>query len=357
MLGNLSCIDCLKCPPGQGLSPQCYSFVPYGTPIKCKQCEPGKTYSDADDISSCTSCGICSQHEKVTRNCTLTSNSQCGNGCSKGFYYEELTGDCKPCSICCSFLPRSNIRNSVKDGCKDMPFYKQCDNNVIGCQLPKCRDDQYLVVTRKKASAHCVDCKSCGAGTSLSPQCGSLVESIEDVKCIKCTPGKTFSDKSGKQPCKACSTCSVGQKELTPCNQTHDRVCGKCDKGFYSTNGTECKPCSACCNDKQDVRIPECVKQNMPRNKQCSYIQRSINVCQEQSSTRTIIQKNSSTSIILVIVMAVGIIIVTLAVVFLRFLKYRKNNGIPRSLSLAMLLPSMEEGEVLFHIFSHNDYM
>ena len=353
MFYNVSCKKCPSCPPGMGLTPQCGRFVNYGVEIQCTPCELGISYSPTYDIGSCQPCGICSDHENVKRNCSLTLNSQCEHGCSKGFYYEELTGDCKPCSFCCSFLPHSDESNSVKDGCKDMPFYKQCDANVISCQSPKCRDDQYLVVSREKASAHCVNCKSCKAGTSLTPRCGSLVESIDDVRCINCTLRETFSDKTGKQLCKACSTCSVGQKELTPCNLTHDRVCGKCAKGFYSTNGTECKPCSACCNDKQDVRSPECVKQNMPKNKQCSYTQRSITMCQEQSSDRTIIQHKSSISTILLIVMTVVIIIIILAMVATRYLKYCKNKGLPISQSYAVLLPSMEEGEVL--VLSYNN--
>ena len=139
-----------------------------------------------------------------------------------------------------------------------MPFYKKCDANAIGCQLPKCGEDQYLVVTQVQGSAHCVDCKTFRAGTSPFPPCGNGTR----IKS-KCSRGKTFSNKQGKQTCKACSTCSVGQKELTPFNLTHDRICGQCEKGFYGSKETGCKPCSACCNDKDDVRISEC--QNMAK--------------------------------------------------------------------------------------------
>ena len=82
----------------------------------------------------------------------------------------------------------------------------------------------------------------------------------------------TFSGKPTKQTCKKCSICSVGQRELTPCNLTHDRICGRCEKGFYGSNETGCKPCSACCNDKDDVRISDddvkCIKCSRGKEKQ-----------------------------------------------------------------------------------------
>ena len=351
---NVSCQNCPSCPPGMGLTPQCGSFVSYGENVYCEPCELGKSYSPKNDINSCLPCGICSDHENIKRNCSLTRNSQCEHGCGKGFYFEELTGDCKPCSFCYSYLPNCNIKNSVKEGCKDMPFYKQCDANAIGCQLPKCGEDQSLVVTQEKDSAQCVDCKICPAGTSPFPPCGNgtIIKSIDDIKCIKCSRGNTFSDKPSKQSCKTCSICSVGQKELTPCNLTHDRICGRCEKGFYGRKDTGCKPCSACCNDKYDVRIPEC--QNMAKNKHCSYTERSITVCLEQNSSKKTPPEKSPITIILLAV-TIGLlifVILTLSLVIIKRIKYRKNKRRQRTDSYAALLPSADEGKVLI-ITSH----
>ncbi|PFX19993.1 uncharacterized protein LOC111337445 isoform X2 [Stylophora pistillata] len=342
VFSNVSCHKCPSCPPGMGLTPQCGSFVSYGEKVKCGLCELGKSYSSTNDISSCQPCGICSDHENIKRNCSLTNNSQCKHGCGKGFYFEELTGDCKPCSFCYSYLPNCNKTNDLEDGCKDMPFYKQCDANEIGCQLPKCRKDQYLVVTQERDSAHCKECKTCPAGTSLFPPCGNgtIIGSIDDTKCIKCSRGKTFSNKPSKQTCKPCSTCSVGQKELTPCNLTHDRVCGQCEKGFYGSDDTGCKPCSACCNDKDDVRIPEC--QNMAKNKQCSYTDRSITVCREQNRHRKLSQENSPIVIILSTVSGALLIIMVILVIIKR-VKCRRSNRYQRSDSCAALLTPVEE--------------
>ena len=229
-----------------------------------------------------------------------------------------------------------------------MPYYKQCDTNEVDCQ-PKCKDDQYLVVTR--AGTFCKNCESCPSGYSLSPQCGSIVENTNDIKCAKCIAGKTFSEKPGKKQCSECSTCSVGQKELMPCNLTHDRVCGECDKGFYNANVSECKPCSACCNDDQDVRVTECVEQNMPKNKQCSFTQRAVNVCQQKSANTdtTIIQRDSPA--LLTLMIAVGVITaLTVLAIWKLYVKYRKYTRLPRSLSLAALLPSEQEGEILIYV-------
>ena len=339
VLGNLSCVDCPPCKPGYGLSPQCGDYVKYGTIIECEPCKLGITYSSKHGIESCLPCGICSDHQKVIAKCTLESNSKCNHSCSSGFYYEEMSGDCQACSWCCR-----DGRNIVKDQCKNMPFYKQCDANEMDRCQPKCQDDQYLVVTRN--ATYCKDCKNCPSGYSLSPQCGSIVENTGDIRCVKCIAGKTFSEKPGKKECSECSTCSVGQKELMPCNLTHDRVCGECDKGFYSANGTECKPCSACCNDDQDERVTECVEQNMPKNKQCSFTQRAVNVCQQKYAhrDRTIIQRESPALIIVMIVL--GVVITIPVMVIWKYLKNRKYKRLPRSQSLATLLQSgQEEGK------------
>ena len=343
MFKNVSCQKCPSCPPGMGLTPQCGGFVSYGEKVECESCELGKSYSPTYDISSCLPCGICSDHENVKRNCSLTRNSQCEHGCSKGFYFEELTGDCKPCSFCFLYLPNCTIENSLEKGCREMPFYKRCDANAIGCQLPKCREDQSLVVTQEKDSAHCVDCKICPAGTSPFPPCGTVIKSIDDVKCIKCSRGNTFSGKPTKQTCKKCSICSVGQRELTPCNLTHDRICGRCEKGFYGSNETGCKPCSACCNDKDDVRIPEC--QNMAKTKQCSYTERSITVCQEQNSNKRIPSEKSPIIIIFSTLATVLAVISTLVII--KYITYRRNNRRQRTDLYNALLPSTDEGKVL----------
>ena len=158
--------------------PQC------GTTIKdnqtknvCKPCVLGKTYSAHDDISSCEPCDTCSSHQTIAKNCTLDSDSQCNDTCSKGFYFEDLTGDCHTCSWCCS-----DGSNKVRSGCKDMPFYKQCDVNTAKNCKPKCQSDQY-VVPASKGGGHCENCDVCPPGKSPFPECGSVVENINSISC------------------------------------------------------------------------------------------------------------------------------------------------------------------------------
>ena len=124
--GNSTCPPCRACPPGFGLIRECDTRIKDNeTKNKFEPCVFGKTYSEDEDIGSCK-----------------PSGSQCKDTCSKGFYFEDLTGDCQPCSWCCS-----DGSNKVRSGCKEMPFYKQCDVNTAKNCKPKCQNGQYVVPT------------------------------------------------------------------------------------------------------------------------------------------------------------------------------------------------------------------
>ncbi|XP_068708512.1 uncharacterized protein [Montipora foliosa] len=176
--GILTCLTCHKCPAGFGLFPQCGARIK-DNEIKneCKPCLRGKTYSANDDISSCEPCDTCSNHQTIVKKCTLYSDSQCKDICAKGFYFEDLTGDCQPCTWCCR---DGNIK--VKSGCKEMPLYKQCDVNTAKNCKPKCQNDQYVVPGRK-GGGYCKDCEVCPPLTVRFPQCGSVVENINNISC------------------------------------------------------------------------------------------------------------------------------------------------------------------------------
>ena len=190
----------------------------------------------------------------------------------------------------------------MKSECEDMPYYKQCDANSE-CKQPKCQEGQYLVATKK--GGHC----------------------------------------------KACSKCSVGQKELIPCNLTSDTICGECDKGFYKDDANnECKPCSACCNDDKDVHVEKCAEQNMPENLQCSYTKRAISECQQKRNASPT-HPESKNSLVVFVAAGVAVGIVTLVPAFLYWrLKYRKYKRLSTSQSVALLL--QYEGEVYCHFHS-----
>ena len=295
--------------------PECGKQIKDGkTRNKCKPCELGKRYSARDGIGSCEPCGSCADHQTILKNCTLNSDSQCKDTCSKGFYFEGLTGDCQPCTWCCP-----DGSNKVRSGCKDMPFYKQCDVNTAKNCKPKCQDDQY-VVPGSKGGGYCVDCEVCLPGTAPFPECGSVVENINNISCRECIKGQTFSDNCGKSPCKPCTRCTIGEKEVLPCNQENDTVCSYCDKGFYSdNNSTECKPCSLCCNDDRDVLVEQCAEQKMPRRLQCSYIKREGSVCGHRRS-----EERKSISVPLMVVIVVVVTLTAVAVGFVVLYVCRK---------------------------------
>ena len=313
VLGNISCIDCPICPKGQGLSPDCGTYVPYGTHIECKNCLLGETYSERSGPDPCLPCGVCSDHQDIEKNCTLTSNAVCGKSCDKGFYYDDMTGDCQPCSWCCG-----NREDLVMKECKDkgMPSYKQCDvNQNIKCQ-PRCRNDQYIVVGAS-GKKKCVDCLKCPAGHGLTYECGSIINSSVIQTCKKCQLGMTFSERNDSGSCTPCSTCSVGQMEERSCGISKDRICGKCKKGFYKDLDLsgKCKQCSYCCGDTTDIKEKECVKQGMPTGQQCRYTLRSVEVCQKKDDKRTstaqrewIISAIASLSVFLFIVILTAVV-------------------------------------------------
>ena len=341
--GGLRCLKCLSCPPGFGLYPQCGDKIKQSElRIECQKCKLGKTYSSDNNIGSCQPCGACSVHQTVLKNCTLTNDSQCDVTCAKGFYYAQLTGDCQPCSWCCP-----DGSNEVEKQCKDMPPYKRCQvfDSMKSCK-PKCQTDQYVVPDTKSRGGHCIDCSDCPPGTSPFPECGSVVENTNNVNCRECVKGKTFSDKYGKSPCKPCTRCSFGQKELVPCNLTNDRVCGSnCDKGFYRDNtNTECKPCSACCNDGKDVLVKKCADQKMPNNLQC--INRSM--CPQQREQEPLTKESKR---LIPIFVAAGVIIVLsvslLMALYVRRLKLRRYKlELSTHQSLALLISPEDEGEI-----------
>ena len=314
--GNLTCLTCRSCPAGFGLFPPCGKRIKFNEmKNECKPCVLGKTYSAHEDISSCNPCGSCADHQTILKNCTLVSDSQCDDMCSKGFYFEDLTGDCQPCSWCCS-----DGSNKVRSGCKEMPFYKQCDVNTAKNCKPKCQSDQY-VVPGSKGGGHCENCDVCPPGTSPFPVCGSVVENINIIGCRVCIKGQTFSDNYGKSPCKPCTRCAIGQKEVLPCNWENDRMCSYCDKGFYSdNNSSKCKRCSVCCNNDEDVRVEQCAKQRMPKKSQCSYVKGRGSVC----AHRRIEDRKPISPVWLGVIVAVGIIVVVATIILVVLCWYRR---------------------------------
>ena len=172
-------MKCRTCRVGFGLVPQCNTRIKEkDTKNECKECQLGKTYSAHEDISSCEPCNTCSNHQIVAKKCTLYSDSQCNDTCTKGFYFDQdETGGCQPCTWCCA-----DGSNKARSGCKDMPFYKQCDANIENSCKPNCENDQY-VVPGSKGGGYCKNCEECPLGKLPFPECGSVVENINNISC------------------------------------------------------------------------------------------------------------------------------------------------------------------------------
>ena len=99
--GSIQCQDCLKCPPGEGLSVNCGEVITPSTPVQCKPCVLGETYSASLKAGACEDCGNCGEYRETTKACTVTSKAVCGR-CKSGAYAEGILGLCKPCSPCCN---------------------------------------------------------------------------------------------------------------------------------------------------------------------------------------------------------------------------------------------------------------
>ena len=88
----------------------------------------------------------------------------------------------------------------------------------------------------------------------------------------------------------------------------------------------------------------------MPKNKQCSFTQRAVNVCQKKRSDTdkdtAKIQRDSPA--LLIVMIALGVIAALTVLAIWKYVKYRKYMGLPRSQSLAPLLAyEQDEGEIL----------
>ncbi|XP_069842223.1 tumor necrosis factor receptor superfamily member 27 [Dendropsophus ebraccatus] len=104
-----NCVPCKQCGPGYELSEDCGN----GRESHCLPCRPGRYKDDRKhpNCLRCLNCAIINRSLKV--NCSLTSNSICGD-CLPGFYsktriegFRELQSECFPCT---AHTPRTEIQ-------------------------------------------------------------------------------------------------------------------------------------------------------------------------------------------------------------------------------------------------------
>ena len=155
----------------------------------------------------------------------------------------------------------------------------------IHCKPNSTSGDQYK----------CLECPYCFKGQEPSVPCGSSVPYGTPVHCVQCQLGETYSDRYGKEQCKACRVCFPGKAIKKNCTVSSNTECDdKCLRGYYKEQFIfGCHPCTECCNDEKDEIAEECVnskKKCKVRSMPCSRESKRSN------SSETVRLKVSTTS-------------------------------------------------------------
>ena len=121
----------IECPPGHGLSVQCGKSVPMNQPINCIPCIERVSYSDTNDYSVCKGCKHCGKNQKKSGNCTVAYDYTKCLGCKERYYWDIISNDCHPCSVCCG-------NNDHEKECENsgLPPNEQCQETHSDCSHP-----------------------------------------------------------------------------------------------------------------------------------------------------------------------------------------------------------------------------
>ena len=206
---NVTCINCLMCPPGMESSVSCGAVVmmPH-TELFCRYCSPGLTFSDMHNVYGCRPCSLCPLGAVVISKCSPTRDTVCST-------------------------------------------------------IKKCLPSQINIINGHTIT--CVGCFKCSVGMEPSIQCGSTSTSLSRQQCNSCKPG-TFSDSYGSEPCKPCRHCKKGVMVKQYCSSISNTVCSSCKPGYYFSDFLmSCVPCSMCCNDGKDLYPRECANEKVKK--------------------------------------------------------------------------------------------
>ncbi|XP_071502988.1 uncharacterized protein [Diadema antillarum] len=112
-----------------------------------------------------------------------------------------------------------------------------------------CMPNQFL----DRQMRSCVNCTTCYPGTYHESHilCGYGYGSADS--CAGCPPGK-YQDGVGHNQvnCRVCAQCDHNVVKLSPCNATHDTICGPCPPGQYYAIKNICFDCES------EYDSPEC---------------------------------------------------------------------------------------------------
>ena len=139
--------------------------------------------------------------------------------------------------------------------------------------VASCDVESITITDPVSGSVQCQDCLKCPAGEGLSVKCGDFIDSQTPLVCQPCVVGETYSSAYEAGACKDCENCGPYRETIKPCTLTSKAVCGKCKVDAYEEAMLSmCKPCSPCCNDGNDIVVPDCQVSGVPKNMQCTFM-------------------------------------------------------------------------------------
>lgn len=104
-------------------------------------------------------------------------------------------------------------------------------------------------------------------------RCGDVISSTTPIACKACVLGETYSSAYEAGACKDCENCGPYRETIKACTLTSKAVCGKCKASAYGEPMLSmCKPCSPCCNDGNDIVVPECQVAGVPKHMRCTFM-------------------------------------------------------------------------------------
>ena len=252
-------MTCPKCPPGSGSTVPCGATIPapFNASEICKPCKLGE-YSDSSSLESCKACSKCLPTEIVETDCTSISDTRCScEPCPKGFYRNEITFHCLPCSECVEGI------NEKVDQCAGQKISRDqiCGYRKRKLSGPNCWYDE-ITVLKRNGKHSCQACPVCSKVSGLTVPCGSIVREGISIACERPTDGTTFVDKDGVL--RPCSVCSPDQEVIRNCSSHFDTQCGRCKQGFfYNSYSKTCQECFSCCNHIGSDDIINCIRKGM----------------------------------------------------------------------------------------------
>ncbi|PFX12046.1 uncharacterized protein LOC111318904 isoform X2 [Stylophora pistillata] len=254
--GSFVCLDCLKCPPGLGITIPCGNKIPYSASVECRTCNPGY-YSDSHSSESCKPCVTCGPNEIMVTACTETSDTRCRcKPCPEGYYQNQTLSKCFPCSGCCPGDLDVIVPQCLKQG---MPRAQACRYRKKKPCSAKCWYDEITVV-KNDGEQICLPCPLCSDEFGLTKPCGSVVTDGAIPKCELPIVGKKFVNQHGIL--QSCTNCALGQNTVENCSTKSDTICGECKLGFYlNAQSNTCEECFWCCRHSDSKSFIDCIKE------------------------------------------------------------------------------------------------